>query len=202
MAFAVPAWAHCGFCGKGDTGSSGEHGHSNAQIGKPAPDFALKDLDGKEHKLSDLKGKIVVLEWINHECPVIKRCHKSGIMSDQVKKFKGKPVTWLAIDSSSFCKDKADTIREWAKESKIDYPYLLDEAGKVGHFYGAKTTPHMFVIDAKGALAYAGAIDNDPFGQSQDKRNYVEEAVTALLNGSTVATTTTKPYGCGVKYNK
>lgn len=200
LVIAVPAWAHCGFCGKGGEGIPGGRSHARAEIGKPAPDFTLKDLEGKQVKLSDFKGKIVVLEWINHECPVVNRCHAGNVMKNTLAKFKDKPVAWLAIDSSRFCEGKIESIRKWAKEKKIDYAYLLDAAGKVGHVYGAKTTPHMFVIDLKGALAYAGAIDNDPHGREEKKRNYVEEAVSALLNGSTVAMPTTKSYGCGVKY--
>ena len=200
LVMAVPAWAHCGFCGKGSKGTPGGQSHARAEIGKPAPDFTLKDLEGKEVKLSDFKGKVVVLEWINHECPVVNRCHARDIMKNTLAKFKDKPVAWIAIDSSHFCEGKIESIRKWAKGKKIEYAYLLDAAGKIGHIYDAKTTPHMFVIDTKGALAYAGAIDNDPYGREEKKRNYVEEAVSALLNGSTVAMPTTKSYGCSVKY--
>lgn len=171
-----------------------------AEVGKAAPDFTLKGVDGKEVKLSDLKGKIVVLEWINHECPVVNRCHKAGTMKDTIAKFEDKPVVWLAIDSSHFAEDKLETIKEWTDAQKIDYAYLLDAPGKVGKAYDAKTTPHMFVIDQKGILAYAGAIDNDPYGNEPNKINYVEQAIQALIDGSTVATTTTKSYGCTVKY--
>jgi len=194
LAAAVPVWAHCGMCGKGGTDAGEEHAH--AEVGKPAPDFELEGVDGKKYKLSDFKDKIVVLEWINHECPVVNGCHKNELMTGTIKKFEDKPVVWLAIDSSHFCKDKIDSVRAWVKEQKLDYPYLLDPAGKVGHMFGAKTTPHMFVIDKEGVLAYNGAI-NDRNDQS---RNYVEEAITALLKGSTVATAKTKPYGCSVKY--
>ncbi len=200
LAIAVPAWAHCGFCGKGGQIYEGQRSHTRAEVGKPAPEFTLKDVDGKEHKLSDLKGKIVVLEWINHQCPVVNRCYAANIMNNTLAKFQDKPVAWLAIDSSNFCEDKVDDIRKWVKEKKIERPVLLDAAGKVGHLYGARSTPHMFIIDKKGVLAYTGAIDNDPYGREGNKRNYVEEALTALLGGSTVATATTKSYGCTIKY--
>ncbi len=200
VAMAGPAWADCGFCGKGAKSEKGEHSHAHAEVGKPAPNFTLKDVDGTQYKLVDLKGKVVVLEWINHECPVVNRCHAAKTMTSTVAKFKDKPVTWLAIDSSHFCADKREGIRKWADAKGIKYPILLDAEGKIGHLYHAKTTPHLFVIDKKGVLAYAGAIDNDPYGKNENKRNYVEEAVTSLLNGSTVATTTTKSYGCSVKY--
>jgi len=179
----------------------GEPAAGQAQIGQPAPDFALKDLDGNVRKLADLKGKIVVLEWINHECPVVNRCHTAHTMTNALEKFKGKPVEWLSVNSSSFIGEKMAEAKKWMEDKKIPYAMLLDADGKVGRMYGAKTTPHMFVIDPKGNLAYAGAIDNEPTTEDKDQvRNYVTEAVTALLNGSTVATPETKSYGCTVKY--
>ncbi len=204
---ATPVWAHCGFCGsqkKTQDDHASSHGHSDAHavIGKPAPDFKLKDADGKTHSLSDAKGKVVVLEWINHECPVVNRCHKSNLMADTLKEFKGKPVVWMAIDSSHFCAEKIEGIRAWSKSQKLTYPILLDPKGEVGHTYDAKTTPHMFVIDQKGVLAYSGSISDDPYGQEDDARNYVSEAVKSLLSGSTVARAKTKPFGCSVKYKK
>lgn len=173
---------------------------AKAAVGKPAPDFTLKDLDGKEHKLSALKGKIVVLEWTNHQCPFVKRCHKAKVMTKTLEKFRGKPVVWLAIDSSYFAADKREEIREWKMQNGVTYPILLDPEGKVGRLYGAKTTPHMFVIDQKGVLAYQGAIDDNPYGDKKKATNYVEQAIRALLNGSTVAVKETKSYGCSVKY--
>lgn len=198
LAVSVPAWAHCGFCGVGE--KKDDHSHAHAEVGKPAPEFILKDLAGKVHKLADYKGKVVVLEWINHECPVVNRCHDGKIMAKTAAKFEGKPVVWLAIDSSHSAEKKAGNSREWVRKQGIDYPVLLDAAGQVGHLYGAKTTPHMFVIDKNGVLSYTGAIDDDPYGNKESKRNYVEEAVTALLKGSAVATAKTKSYGCSVKY--
>ena len=207
---AVPAWAHCGKCGVGGK-KDGHAGHdhaahaqadAHAELGSPAPDFTLTALDGKEYKLSELKGKVVVLEWINHECPVVNRYHDANATMEVFAKFKDKPVVWLAIDSSHFCQDKADSIRTWVKRQKIDYPILLDAPGKVGHTFGAKTTPHFFVIDAKGTLAYAGSFDDDRYGKNESKRLYVQEAVSALLQGSAVPMASTKPFGCGVKYKK
>lgn len=172
-----------------------------AEIGKPAPEFTLKDIEGKEQKLSQYKGKVVVLEWVNHECPVCKRHAEAKTATNIMGKFKDKPVVYLGIDSSHFAETKMDGIKKWAKEFNITYPVLIDAPGKVGKSYGAKTTPHVFVIDQAGKLAYMGAIDDDPEGTKKDKaKNYVEAAVTALLNNSAVATTTTEPYGCTVKY--
>ena len=209
----VPAWADCGVCGSGSKakkdghgdkhGHSHSHGHAHADaaIGQPAPDFTLTDLSGKKHSLADLKGNVVVLEWTNHTCPFVKR-HQGAqkTMQKTFAKFEGKPVKWLAIDSSHFCKDKVKGIKAWAKANDIASPILLDPTGQVGHRYGAKTTPHMFVIDLNGVLAYSGAIDDDPYGDKQAKRNYVEEAVKSRLNGSTLESAKTKPYGCTVKY--
>ena len=209
LAAASPVWAHCGSCGVGDEKSKGhgkdhhhaEKDHQRAEVGAPAPDFALQSTDGKTHKLSDYKGKVVVLEWTNHQCPVVNRCHKAKLTAGTLAKFKDKPVVWLAIDSSHFAAEKMAEIKSWASKNEVSYPILVDTGGKVGQAYAAKTTPHMFVIDAKGVLAYSGALDNDAYGdKAEGVRNFVEEAVTALLNDSTVARTTTKPYGCSVKY--
>jgi peroxiredoxin len=218
LGFSVPAWADCGACGsKGhaekarphshaDGGHAAAHatsGHAHAVLGQPAPNFTLKDLDGREHTLAELKGKVVVLEWTNHECPFVKRTHgKDATVNRVAAKFKDKPVVWLGVNSSHFAEAKADALRKWANESDLAFPILLDASGEVGVQYGAKTTPHLFVIDQQGTLAYAGALDNDPFGKEERKVNYVEQAVSALLNGSTVATASTKPYGCSVKYRK
>ena len=207
LVMAIPAWGHCGVCGKGGSGKEGKHKHegehARAEVGKPAPDFALKDLDGKEHKLSDLKGKVVVLEWTNQKCPYVRR-HQDGkkTMQNTFATFKDKDVTWLAINSCYFCEDEAEDIRKWVEKVDLASPILLDAAGTVGHAYSAKSTPHMFVIDKKGVLRYAGAIDDDPDGSKEKTRNYVEEAVQALLSGSTVAVSSTKAYGCSVKYKK
>lgn len=204
---AVPAWAHCGSCGKGEksanTGISQGGSHKHAELGHPAPDFTLPGVDGKEYKLSDFKGKVIVLEWTNHNCPFVKRHQgEKKTMQRTFAKFNGKPVAWLAIDSSHYCTEQKDGIQSWVKSQDIAYPILLDPTGKVGHLYSAKTTPHVFVIDQKGTLAYSGAIDDDEYGDKANVRNYVEEAVNALLTGSTVAVASTKSYGCSVKYKK
>ncbi|MEE9296426.1 MAG: redoxin domain-containing protein [Phycisphaerae bacterium] len=184
-----------------------------AEIGEKAPGFVLTTLQGGEIKLSDYKGKIVVLEWTNHQCPVVQRyVVKQKSMQSTLASLKEKApeagagrnmdVVWLAIDSSHFCREKKTDIQKYYEAQKIDYPYLLDASGKVGRRYGAKTTPHMFVIDQKGILAYAGSLDDDRYGGAENPRNYVAEAVTALLNGSTVEVSKTKPFGCSVKYKK
>ena len=188
-----------------------------ARVGEAAPEFALTSIDGKKVSLSDYKGKIVVLEWTNHECPVVGRyvtkqksmqktfaTLKKTAAGDTTDEAAGSRinVVWLAIDSSHFCQEKKDKILKYYKELKLDYPYLLDPTGRIGRSYGAKTTPHMYVVDAKGTLIYAGSLDDDQYGGAENPRNFVAKAVTAALNGSTVEVSKTKPFGCSVKYKK
>ena len=170
-----------------------------ATVGQPAPDFELADEAGNKVKLSDLKGQIVVLEWTNPDCPFVKRAYSTKTMQDAVKEA-GADTKWLAIDSSNFA--KPETSKKWKDANATDWPQLQDPEGKVGKLYGAKTTPHMFVIDAEGVLRYSGAIDNDPHGklEAAQKKNYVIEAVKALTGGKEIADPETKPYGCSVKY--
>lgn len=176
-----------------------------AKIGTQAPDFTLKDTDGKEHKLSDYtkQGKIVVLEWFNPSCPFILLHHeKQTTMNDMYKAYKDKNVVILAINSTHSGHPSYGKDAEAKKNFKIEFPILIDAEGKVGALYGAKTTPHMFVIDKGGALRYSGAMDNDERGKltGSDKVNFVRNAVDALLAGKTVVESETKPYGCSVKY--
>ncbi|MEK7710606.1 MAG: redoxin domain-containing protein [Planctomycetota bacterium] len=171
-----------------------------AAIGKPAPDFTLKSAEGKDVKLADYKGKIVVLEWSNAGCPFCVRHAKNKTAEKTMAAYKDKGVVWVSIDSTDGA--KADDIKKFVKDNGLTAAYLLDPTGATGKAYGAKTTPHMFIIDAKGNLAYSGAIDDDADGKKEKARNYVQEAVDALLKGSTVATATTESYGCSVKYGK
>jgi peroxiredoxin len=180
---------------------------TKAEVGKPAPDFTLKDLDGKETKLSSFKGKVVVLEWFNPGCPFVKNAHTKGSLKEAAKKHTKNGVVWLAINSASPGKQGhgVDANREGAKTYAMDYPILLDESGDVGHTYGATNTPHMMVIDREGTLVYRGAIDNSPDGEGESPTggklvSYVDEAVAAIGAGKAPATTETKAYGCSVKY--
>lgn len=173
-----------------------------AKIGEAAPEFTLTDVDGKTHKLSDYKGKIVVLEWFNPECPAILQHHeKAKTFNDMYNDFKGKDVVMIAVNSSAAGKQGAgkELNQKMAKQFGMEYPVALDEDGTVGHAYGATNTPHCFVIDKDGKLAYKGAIDNGKFGKNGDK-NYVKQAVEQLLKGETVTTPETAAYGCSVKY--
>ncbi len=178
-----------------------------AQVGKPAPDFTLTDLDGKTVKLGELKGKTVVLEWFNPECPFVKASHGVGSLVDTAKRHTAKNVVWLAINSSAAGKQGsgADKNRAAAKTFGMEHPILLDETGKVGHSYGATNTPHLFVVDKTGALVYAGAIDNSPDGEKKSPTggkliNYVDAALEDVAAGRPVKTPSTKAYGCSVKY--
>lgn len=178
-----------------------------ATVGAPAPDFTLKDLDGKTVKLSDFKGKTVVLEWINPGCPYVVASHTKGSLAGAAQRHAKKGVVWLAINSGAAGKQGAgaEVNREARKRFGMQYPVLLDESGKVGRAYGATNTPHMFVIDATGKLVYAGAIDNSPDGEGQSPKGgklvkHVDEALADLAAGRPVKTSQTKAYGCSVKY--
>lgn len=216
------AWANCGHC-EGDTTKTqgaAHEGHAccdtakaagmtcsmcnpdaKAEIGKPALNFKLKDAEGKAHQLSDFKGKVVVLSWTNPACPFIVDHNKRGTLSALADKYKDQDVAVLQIDSSKdVTAEKALSI---AKEFNSKVPTLLDPKGKVGQMYGAKSTPHVFVIDKEGKLAYAGALDNAPMGKTEDGAavvNYADQAVSELLAGKAVSVSSTKSYGCSVKY--
>ena len=174
---------------------------AHAKVGEAAPDFTLTDTDGKTVKLADYKGKIVVLDWFNPTCPVCAMHYKASTIQNTAAKFKDKNVVFLAINSGGKGIEGSDKAQNATakKDWKVAFPILLDESGKVGHSYGAKTTPHCFVIDAKGTLVYAGAIDNGSAGKV-GTTNYVEKALEQVIKGETVTTAETKSYGCGVHY--
>jgi len=182
---------------------AGETGVEQAKPAK-APDFTLVNYDGKEVKLADYKGKIVVLEWFNYECPFVKyHYEKASTMKDLAAKYKDKNIVWLAINSTSHLDTSKN--REFAEKNAIPYPILDDKVGGVGKAYDAKTTPHMYIIDAEGNIVYNGAIDNAPLGrpaEGQTPVNYVDKTLEELTAGKAVTTSETKPYGCTVKYAK
>jgi peroxiredoxin len=177
-------------------------GKAAAQLGAPAPQFALQDQNGKTVNLSDYSGKVVVLEWFNDGCPFVQAHYKGeSDMNASASKLADKGIVWLAINSTKDA--NVEHNKQIAAEWKIDRPILDDSSGNVGHLYGAKTTPHMYVIDKDGKLAYMGAIDNNPNGDKKDNKiNYVEKAVNEILAGSSVSEPQTKSYGCSVKYGK
>jgi len=169
-------------------------------VARKAPDFTLNSFDGKTVRLSDYKGKIVVLEWFNYECPFVLRHYgDSPTMIGLANKYKDKNVVWFAINSTSSATPQANL--EFAQKQNLPYPLLDDRSGAVGRSYGAKTTPHIYVIDAGGGIAYQGAIDNNETGRkTQGVINYVDKALAELTAGKQVSTTDTMPYGCTVKY--
>jgi peroxiredoxin len=181
----------------------------HAEVGKPAPDFALKDLDGKEVRLSSFKGKTVVLEWFNPGCPFVRASHTKGSLKDTARRETKSGVVWLAVNSGSPGKQGAgvEANRDGAKTFGMDHPILLDESGTVGKIYGATNTPHIMVVDPKGTLVYRGAVDNSPDGEGESPTSgklvsYVETAIADVAAGRPVATPETKAYGCGVKYGR
>ena len=178
-----------------------------AEVGKPAPGFELKDVDGKVHSLADYKGKLVVLEWTNFGCPFVKKHYDSGNMQSLQERYTGKGVVWLTVGSSAPGKQGNFAPDVWkqelAKKGSKATAVLLDPEGTTGHAYGAKTTPHMFVVDGDGVLRYAGAIDDNPSWNPKTLKgahNYVAAALDALLAGNPVDVTQTTAYGCSVKY--
>jgi peroxiredoxin len=210
VAFIVPAFAMAAglsapAAGEDASPQGGSKAVMKAEIGKPAPDFALKDLEGKEHRLSDetKAGHMVVLEWFNPDCPFIQKHHlRNKTMVELAAELQKKGVVWFAINSGAPGKQGAglERNRKAKTDYEIDYPILLDESGVVGRMYGAKTTPDMFVISPQGVLLYAGAIDDDPSPRTLGKTNYVRQAIAQFEAGEKVSPSETVSYGCSVKY--
>jgi hypothetical protein len=178
-----------------------------AEVGKPAPAFDVRDIAGKEQSLARYKGKIVVLEWNNPECPFVRKHYGSGNMQKLQQYALSKGVVWLTINSGAPDKEGAMNAAEAkAKITEVgghETAYILDPEGTLGNLYGAKATPHMFVINAEGNLAYEGAIDDKPTADPEDittSDNYVKDAIDALVAGKQVAVAQTRAYGCSVKY--
>ncbi len=182
---------------------------ARAEVGKAAPEFTLVDLDGKTVRLADFKGKTVVLEWFNPECPFVNRAHGKGSLVDAAKRATQAGVVWLAVNSAAPGRQGhgAPVNATGKQKFGLAHPILLDESGEVGRAYGATNTPHMFVIDDRGVLAYRGAIDNSPDGEGEAAEGgklvrYVDVALEELRAGKPVSVKETKAYGCSVKYAK
>lgn len=175
---------------KADKHNEGATTTANAEVGKPAPAFELKGADGKTYKLSDYKDKIVVIDWFNRECPVCKAAEP--MLSSTAEKYAKQGIVFLAIDSTKG--HKAEDNAKYATDKKITRPILMDADGKVGHAYGAKTTPHIYIVDKTGNLVYMGGHDN------KGDRNYIAESLDAMLAGKPVPTAKTENYGCAVHY--
>lgn len=168
------------------------------EVGSPAPEFALLDTEGRTHRLSDLRGRVVVLEWTSHICPAVKGHYDDRSIPRTVEALDGQ-VAWLMIDSGFYVRDLVDDIRTWRAARSIDRPYLLDADGAVGRAYRATVTPQFFVIDASGRVAYIGGLDDRRTGRSE-RRNHVADAARAVLARAAVATARTDARGCSVKY--
>ena len=176
------------------------------EVGTPAPDFTATDINGKTIHLSDYKGKIVVLESYNSDCPFCMNHYKTGAMQELERDMASKGVVWLignSVNPKNFSHRTPEQARREFVDQKITAAAWIDDSsGAVGHLYDMKTTPDMYVIDKNGVLVYAGAIDNrpQPFGDPRTANNYVRDAVNDLLAGKPVAVSQTKPYGCAVHY--
>lgn len=177
---------------------------TGVRAGDSAPDFTLPDLRGQQVNFAQFsKDSITVVEWFNPECPfVVKHHEKNPTFQNLVKEFSGKGIKFIAINSGAPGKQGHGVEKnvKAATEWKIGYPILVDESGEVGMLYGAKTTPHMFIVDKSGKVVYAGAIDNNNSAQTAGDKNFVRQALTEILAGKAVSEPETKPYGCSVKY--
>ena len=177
---------------------------SGVESGKPAPDFTFTDLAGKTRKLSDFRGKVVVLEWLNPACPYVVRHYRSGNMQSTQTVAAADGAVWLQVNSTAMGDLDPEKSVEWQKkQGVVATAYIRDQSGKLGRLFGAQTTPHCFVIGRDGTLAYQGAIDDQSQATQANtpaSHNYVKAALAALKAGQAVEKATTQPYGCGVKY--
>lgn len=204
LAFAAALAA----CGSAEADVEAIAAAAIAKVGEPAPAVELPDTTGAMRSLAEFAGKTVVLEWTNHDCPFVRKHYGAGNMQAQQRAATADGVVWLTINSSApgnqghVDGDEADRIRD--KAGAAQTAYLLDPAGAVGRAYGAKTTPHMYVIDPQGVLRYAGAIDSIPSADAGDlaqATQYVPQALAELESGQPVSVAVTRPYGCSVKYD-
>ncbi|MFC0250414.1 redoxin domain-containing protein [Massilia consociata] len=179
---------------------------AQAAVGQAAPAFSGTDATGKPVSLDQFKGKYVVLEWVNPECPFVKKHYDSGNMPSVQKYAADKGVVWLSVSTSADGDraGKSAAINEWVKaKSAMPAATIMDTGGAIGKAYGARTTPHMYLIDPSGKLVYAGAIDSKPTANPADIKtstNYVIQAIDESLAGKPVSQAVTKAYGCSVKY--
>ena len=181
---------------------------ATAVVGQPAPTFSVTDTSGKTVSLADFKGKTVVLEWVNPGCPYVRKHYDSANMQATQKGATGQGVVWLAVNSTAsghYDYKKPAEMAAWMQSQKAAATAtLMDSDGKIGRAYGARTTPHMYVIDAKGTLVYAGGIDDKPSSNPADvktAKNHVAAALADIAAGKPVAQAATRPYGCSVKYS-
>jgi len=176
-------------------------------VGQPAPDFTAPDLQGKPVRLSDYRGKFVVLEWTNPECPYVRRHYDSGNMPELQKELGAKDVIWLTVNSTNQSSSEFKTPQEMSKwmsqKGAAPKATLIDKDSKIGKLYSARTTPHMYIVDPQGKLIYAGAIDDKRWASTADTKNahnHVRAALGEAMAGKPVSVAATSPYGCTVKY--
>ncbi len=180
---------------------------AQARIGAPAPAFTLTDSSDRALSLADFKGKTVVLEWTSHDCPYVGKHYRGNNMQALQKKWTGQGVVWLSVISSApglpghVSSQQANKLT--ADRGAAPTAVLFDPTGKVGRAYGARTTPHMYVISGEGALVYMGGIDDQPTARLKDlkgARNFVDEALNEIVQGKPVSATASRAYGCSIKY--
>lgn len=191
----------------GATFLMGNNAAAAPTVGQQAPDFVAVDTTGAKHKLSDFAGKFVVLEWTNPGCPFVRKHYGSGNLPATQKAATDKGVVWLAINSTERAATdylKPEALDAWMKSQKAaPTAVLMDEDGVIGQVYGARTTPHIFIIDPKGVLVYAGGIDSIASARADDIKtatNYVNQALGEAFGGRPISAATTRPYGCSIKY--
>jgi peroxiredoxin len=206
MKFSVSAFAAAAALGL--TFVAAGAAQANATVGQPAPAFSVKDTSGKAQSLADYKGRYVVLEWVNPGCPYVRKHYDSSNMQGTQKDAVAKGAVWLSVNSTA--SDAGDyqppaQLAGWMQsQGAAPTATLMDVDGKLGRAYGARTTPHMYVIDPQGKLVYAGAIDSKPTANPADVKtatNYVKQALDESLAGKPVSVATTRAYGCSVKYS-
>jgi peroxiredoxin len=180
---------------------------AKAKIDEAAPGFSLPGVDGKTYELTGFKGKYVVLEWVNYDCPFVRKHYRSGNMQSLQKEYTQKGVVWLSICSSAPGEqghfDNDEIKSRMAEQKAVPTAYLIDSEGSVGKTYEAKTTPHMYIINPEGVLIYAGGIDDIPSSKIDDIKsatNYVQTVLDASLAGKQITVKSSRPYGCSVKY--
>lgn len=180
---------------------------ANAELGEIAPDFELGDFNGRMHRLSQYREKIVVLEWIDPQCPFVTYAYDDGPLTEMRTRYAAAGITWLALYSTNSARAALapSVLAEFADRRKLAAPILIDRDGSVGKSFGARTTPHLFVINDRGLLVYSGALDNAPRGiveRAASKTNYVDAAIDDLRSGHAVTTSSTRPYGSAIPYSK
>jgi len=204
VALGLSAFVAAAFAGDDDKNKN-KDGMTGAKLGEAAPAWTATDITGKEWKSTDFAGKIVVMDWVNPQCPVCKGAHADKRIPNMITELKGmENVVFLAVNSTH--NTDAQANKDALTGYGVEYPVLLDTAGTIGKAYGAKTTPHVFVVDDKGILRYNGALDDDKTGNNtkdgKPVTNYAINAVKQIKAGETVTPDSSQPYGCSVKYGK